>query len=174
MPKTLSKELKQTGYNGECTMVGFCVNDLGMNQIAYTLIKNVNSWLEDNFGLNPSIFFIENNMTCLPVKFPRFHLKDANVFTGHLIATDIKTVINLSYVHRCKKYYYINDLFEIINAKNDSGIIDILKDKEIIKFCRSKDHREYLMKKGYLIHDIIVDDFDLNQILEIINDNKRT
>lgn len=147
--------------------IGFILNNLGRNQVAYTCISAINRYNNDSFGLNLNIFFKEQETPCINPVCGRFHARDSLLFNGHLIATDLENVKILNGVHLSHKYFYINNLPSILNNKHLSD--PILKDKTITKFCRSKDYRDELLKLQYDISDCVVEDFNMNQILELIN-----
>jgi hypothetical protein len=174
---TFLKQAKKNGFSLDdgFRMVGFVLDNLSASQIAHLCVENTNKWLESNFGTNFSVFYEENSMPCIQPCFARFHAKDAMAFYGHLIATSFSTAFSIKDATRSKRYYYINDLewTRPWFRHNQDDIDKVLNNDEIVKFTRSNDHYKYLTDMGINVIPNIVEDFDINKILEIINGNER-
>jgi hypothetical protein len=165
-----------TGYdifNG-FKKVGFAIDSLAAGQISFTCVENTNKWLASNFGVNFSIFYEQNALPCVSPQFARFHIRDAIGFEGDLIATSYNTLKSIKGATRSKRYYYINDIEWWRPWFKDSinEIKALSQDDSIVKFCRSQDHRDRLLDMGFEVSPIIVEDFNIDKILEIINENK--
>ncbi len=155
------------------TQIGFVISNLASAQIPYVCISSSNQWLSNNISANISIFYEDTYVPCIAPEFSRFHIKDTALFKGHLINTSLKTLLSTKNAHRCKRYYYINDL-EFIRTNEYNDVLEsIIKDDNIVKFTRCKDYYSYLTNNGWKINDIIVKDFNINKILEIINNNEK-
>jgi hypothetical protein len=150
--------------------VGFVVDDLGASQVSYLLIKNANQLLSSRHDININVFFEDNFIPCVEPKFARFNTKDAFVFDGSLIATSLKTALTIKNFTRAKRFFYINQLENLRKSTSQDEWNNILCDKNIVKFARCVDYKDELISKGYDIHPEVVEDFDLNKILEVIND----
>lgn len=150
--------------------LGFVVDDLGASQVSYLLIKNTNDFLEKRHDVNINLFFEDNFIPCLEPKFARFNTYDAFVFDGTLIATSLNTALTIKNFTRAKRFFYINDLEYLRKNVDQNEWKDILCDNNIVKFTRCDDYRTYLILQGYNIHPIVVEDFNLDKILEVIND----
>jgi hypothetical protein len=177
MKELLERKFKKTGYNNGFTKLGFVLKDLSASQTAYFCITNSNEWLKNNFGLNVSLFYEEDSQPCVFPRFARFHLKDIFTFSGILIATDFNSVVNLEHIKNSKKFYYIQDLEHTRNNfKHSKEKFDqVMTDQNIIKFCRCSDHQNYFTSLNYKVSNTIVKDFNIDKIMEIINnENSRT
>ncbi len=153
------------------TSIGFVVDDLSSGQIPYTLTKSANEFLEKNFDVNINVFFQDNYMPCVEPKFARFNIKDAFCFDGHLIATSLSTAKIIRNFTRSKRYYYIYDptmLAPPIVPEKWSEVYPLMSDHKIKKFCRSQDHFN-LVSPLTETDDTIVEDFDMEKIVRIIN-----
>lgn len=142
--------------------IGFVVDDLAANQIAYTLLVNINAFLSKNAHIPVSLFFLENSQPCLNVTTSRYHAKDAVHFNGHLIATSPRSADIIKDIYLPKRYYYIYDIVRCL--KNPVA----LKDKSIVKFTRCKDYIDVLDKSGVEVRPEVVKDFDINTIVKAI------
>lgn len=148
--------------------VGFVVSDLGPNQIAYTCMSSISKYLDDNYGIDPVLFFEEQSMPCLPPKCARYNIYDTSYYYGNLITTNIKTTLSATNAKLCKKFYYIYDLEYLRNEENKKNFDIIMSDNTIVKFTRCLDFLKQLRNDGYNINGTIVNDFDLKSIHNII------
>lgn len=148
---------------------GWACVDFNPSQITYELTEQSNKYLDEHFDVSIAAFFIENSKPVLPLKFPRFHLKDCATFDGILIATDSTTAISIKNYKRNKLFYYISDFHELLRSKN---LKEIMENDDILKFTRSKDYLEILKLnfKTSRISENIVEDFDIDQILSIVKE----
>jgi hypothetical protein len=169
--KQIIKEARRTGFDLETGFkkIGFVLKDVSAGQLPYTCIQSCNSWLDNNFGTNISLFCYDHTTSCVNTKFARFHVKEIDHFVGDLIATSIDSALLIKNNTRAKRYYYINDFdWTRPNFTLPIEYVDkIFNDNDIVKFCRSRDHRDRLIKEGYKILYTIVEDFDIKTILEI-------
>lgn len=154
----------------ELKSVGFLTEDLSSSQTAFTMIKSINSYVENNVDIDFSLFVENQFMPCIYPKCSKFSIRDAFIMYGSLIATSIYTAKQLGNFPRSKHYFYIQDL-EYLRLKTPLEWHDIMFDREIIKFCRSKDHLNEIKSQQHYnsISDLIVEDFNIEQILEIVN-----
>lgn len=163
------KKITDNFITGGFESVAFAINSLSANQMSYCCIQNINKWLKENFGVNFSIFYQENAIPCKSLNFARFHIKDCEAFTGDLISTCFGTANSIKNATRSRRYYYISDLewrrpwFKF----SASEVNDVLFNKDIKKFTRSKDYYDELTSMNIEVSDIIVPDFNIEQILEI-------
>ncbi len=152
---------------GSFKQLGFVVKSLASGQMPYLLSVNSNKFLEKNYDTSISVFFEESFIPCMPVRFARFNLRDALMFYGDLIATSVSTAMAIKDCTHTKRFFYINDLENL--RRNDDNWNSILKEEGVIKFTRSKDYYDILTEQGYKIHQKIVPDFAIEDILEITN-----
>lgn len=166
----LLKISKKHGYKdgGDFIRLAFVVDDLGSSQVAYVMSNKANLFLEDNPWVNISVFFVEDAVPCVEPLFARFNVSDALQYTGRLVATSYGSAKAIKSCTRAKRAFYIQDLAFILNNRVNPD--DILKDDSIVKFCRAKDHYEFLKSKGYNVSPVIVEDFDINKILETLSE----
>lgn len=156
--------------------IGFVVNNLGASQVAYTLIKAVNDAVHNDYRNSICTFVTSLVIPCIDVAFPQFHLREAPQFDGVLIATDFSSALSIKDATRSSRYYYVNDLewtrSHVFRHKQE--VVDsVLKNDDIVKFARSEDHKAYMEDRGVRVSDILVEDFDIEKIVEIINDERR-
>ncbi len=165
------RNIKKTGYKDGFTKVGFVLDSLDANQIAYTCIDSINKWSDENFGLSFTLFYRKNYLPSIDPKCPRYHVKDIMAFDGHLISTSIESSIAMQDAVKAKWYYYIYDLDWKRQDRNLSpdAVNKILSSNKITRFTRSPDFVDELKLAGCSSLNGDVKDFDINNILEIIN-----
>lgn len=172
--KSFLKKAKEKGYHTDhgLTVIGVALDNLSARQDSCLAIHSINKWLEVNFGCDFMAFYLENLPPSLNPNFPRFDIRDSIGFKGHLFSTSLETTVICEKAFQPKKYYYIQDIeWERPYCKVDTKVVESIKNnEEIIKVCRSIDHKKYIELQGWKIHPKIVEDFNVDQILEVIND----
>ena len=92
--------------------IGVILEDLGMSQLAYSVIFNINKACEHNSEDDYVIFF--NNMVA-PVIPPNCAVMNSSEiwsFDGHLIGTSVSTALMaLKSINPAKKYFYVWVMF---------------------------------------------------------------
>lgn len=167
----IDKQLKENGFtkNG-MTKVAFCLESLDAGQNAYTCIFNTNAWLIENFGTDFSLFFHNMFVPCITPMFGRYYIEEISNFSGHIICSTVDDVLRARNASMSKIYFYIQDLYEIRDFnKKHQEFLDIMYDQSIIKFARSADIRDHYRKFGFNILDKTVEDYNIKEILEIVN-----
>jgi hypothetical protein len=174
MQKVITDNINGYERSKSFTKIGFAFDNLGPSQSTYLSIVSSNKWLSKNFDTNISIFFQNQEMPCMPISFARFHIKDCVHFDGNLIASSFDTLQSISKATKSKLYYYIQDVeWERGWFKHSKDDIDnSLRNNSIIKLFRSQDLYDYINNDSFNLPRLIVEDYDINSILEIINDNR--
>jgi hypothetical protein len=175
--KDLLKTAKSFGFSTDkgLRQLAFVFKDLYSSQVVYSCIDNANNWLRNNHGLSISIFYEENEFPCIRPDFARFHVSESTPYTGDLVATSFKTLNSVLNSTRAQRMYYIQDLEYTRSwfGYDIKRFNDVMNDTSIIKLVRSRDHLEKLRNDGYNdVSPIIVPDFNINLILEIIDARK--
>jgi hypothetical protein len=155
--------------------IGIIVEDLGAGQLSYFIMNNINNYLINNNNIDILYIVCNKVVACNKLNNAAiFTTSQISSFEETLIATSSYTakMLNEAIVSK-NKAFYITDLDWIRKQdKNlENNIKDILKNPDIVKFCRSKDYLEYILKnyETNAISNIEVKDFKIEQILEIIN-----
>ncbi len=174
--KLLIRTAKKVGYSEDTgfAKLGFVFSDLYASQMPYLCIFNSNRWLSNNLGLNISIFYEDNSPPCIKPEFARFHISSSVGFDGDLIATSFKTALSAKVSSRSRRYYYINDMEWLRGnfAHSKEEFKSIMLDDSIVKFTRCQDYLDTMTGQGINISPVVVPDFDIDRILEIVNVNK--
>ena len=151
--------------------IGVVVENLGMSQLAYSVINNINMACEHN-SQNDYVLFYENmgNPT-LPVNCAIMNSSELWSFNGVVIATTASSAkFALKAVNKTKKFFYIWDL-EWTRERNKTEFTKNLssyRNESISLIARSKEHA--LAIQNYCNRKVpyIMEDFDINKLEEII------
>ena len=151
--------------------IGFLVENVSSSQLSFNLIKNINNHLQDNN--DDFVVFFENSTAS--VLSPNFSLMSVNEiwsFEGSLIATNVSTAISMRKCFAPKnKLFYVWDLeWTRQHGKDFEFIVQAFTDPNIKLIARSEEHAKAI--KNYCNRDVenIVNDFNLEKIVRIINE----
>jgi len=144
------------------------VNDLSPSQKSFYLIKEFNAMIEKTTDLSPSVF---HNRICIPPKHPCFSCRIAAFmpsYQGIIISTtmeEAKTTLKLA--SKADRYLYLWDLDWLENPVWYSTAMTILRDDRLKLIARSKSHVDCI--ENFCNKNVvgIVDNWDMNQLLEI-------
>jgi hypothetical protein len=143
----------------------FVIDKLSSSQKAFSLIKQINKYLEHYSTIELSIYSIYNEMPVVLSHTGIYNAGELNDFNGHAIATDLHTLYYVLDSDRPHKYLYLYDIHSI-NHLNDKQI-KFLKDSNIKIFTRNNDYRQLLIQKSFEVSPILVPDFEIETILKI-------
>lgn len=152
--------------------IGVILEDLGMSQLSYSVISNINKACEHNSENDYIIFF--NNMVA-PVIPPNCALMNSSEiwsFDGHLIGTSVATTLMaLKSINPAKKYFYVWDLEWTRHAQHRQYSQDIpaFRSRGVSLIARSKEHAAAIQNYSNRKVSHIVSDFDIENIHEVIN-----
>tara|TARA_R100000008_G_C3470513_1_gene108744 strand:+ start:105 stop:578 length:474 start_codon:yes stop_codon:yes gene_type:complete len=151
--------------------IGVVVENLGMSQLAYSVINNINMACEHN-SQNDYVLFYENmGNPILPVNCAIMNSSELWSFNGVVVATTASSAkFALKAVNKTKKFFYIWDL-EWTRERNKTEFTKNLssyRNESISLIARSKEHA--LAIQNYCNRKVpyIMEDFDINKLEEII------
>ena len=149
--------------------VGFVVDSLLSSQLAYTMVYNMNDWLDKHYEVSFALFYQEQWLPSLWPACSQYHLSEAVAFDGSLVATSLSTAFSIKNATRAKRFFYIQDLYHLRPHTDGKVWESVMNDRDIRKFTRSVDHHDELEKSGYDIEHNVVPSFEIEKILEITN-----
>lgn len=150
--------------------LAFCFNHLYSNQQAYTCIYNANEHLIKFGTVDFSIFFHNQMPPSISPFFARYYIEEVSNYKGNIVASSVEDVIRLHNTDMARKFFYLQDIYESRKlTKIHQELLDALSNKNIVKFARSTEIRDHYRKFGFDIHENVVEDYNIEQILEIIN-----
>lgn len=168
------KECKKYGWteNKGIKQIALLIDNLGPSQTAVSTIIETNDLIEKTAAVCPSIYYLQSYRPCIESKAAKFNSVNISSFVGDAIALDLSSLQSLDRAVRSRKYWYITDICFLFDG-TFSQYEKYLLDDNIIKFTRSNDYLVELLKRGYKIDDTIIDDFNLETILEVLNAKKK-
>jgi|LULF01.1.fsa_nt_gb hypothetical protein len=150
--------------------MGFVVPDLIASQLSYYLIMNLNEQCATS--KNDYVVFFENvSSKVIDPHFAIMNTAELWTFDGTLISTTVSTTLtSINSMSPAKKYFYVWDLEWLREmGKNFEYNIKAFISDEVELIARSEDHSAAI--KNYCNRDVIgiVDDFNINQFIRIID-----
>ena len=146
------------------------VDSLGPTQSSFYLIKEFNKLL-DNIGYSPICFY--NNLAPAVVK-PFFTCTNVSFYATHDGCTIADTVemanLILKTQNSSNKFFYVWDLeWCRRNGREFEHNVQAFNKQDIKLIARSEDHAKAI--KNYCNRDVvgIVENFNINKLMEIIN-----
>lgn len=144
-------------------------DDIAVSQSSFSFIKSFNA-LSNN---NNAVYCFYNNISAPPMQplFSIMNIYYANLFNnGHMIATTLNNAKTLLNIHSSvKKYLYLWDLEWVRYRLDFSYTNSILKNPNINIIARSQSHADIIQNYTNQTIKHILDDWNPDQLLEIIN-----
>lgn len=156
--------------NNDFYNIGFAIDAVGQSQEIVTLSASSIEAINKNYKISIAIFYQNIDWPSVPIPFGRFPLNYATTFKGHLFCTSVQTLGAVWNASLPKLYYYMQDVEYLRPWCNIQNFNEIMADKSIMKIFRSEDHYNKLKLDGYDVDRLIVKDFDIKGLLEIINE----
>lgn len=150
--------------------INFLVSELGPTQQNYYLIRNINQFHEQHTDFNIQVFTENLSRFCMKPLFGVMSVAEAWGQSGPFIATNLSTAAKLiNYPLASHKLFYVWDL-EFLRSWNRmyDMYASIYLHKDITLVARSKEHADLLENAFNKKVEHIINNFNLNNILEII------
>jgi hypothetical protein len=145
------------------------IDNLGPSQKSFYLIKEFNKACS-NINLCLSSFFVRSAIPVVPVMFSCKSISFLSGFDGAAISTTIKeTDTLLKSSNNARKIFYMWDAEWLISPRNFDEISSVLLDNRLDIVCRSDSHAKLLENFCNKPPVGIVDNWNIDQILGILN-----
>lgn len=156
----------------EYNQIGVIVKDLSSSQLNYYLLKNGNKWIEN--AKNDIIVFAQSIVR--PLILPKFSVMNCVEicgFHGSLVATTLETAaLMLNVATTTKRYLYCNDMEYLRGQfRNYAMAAQIYRNPRLELICRGRDHAIAIENCFNRPVKYCMEDFNFDQLLEIIKDN---
>jgi len=152
--------------------IGVCINHLGISQLAYHFINNVNIFLHGNHKDDVVCFYETLAPPCVHANFACMPTQEAFSYDGVIMPTSLPLLSkSLKFLAPQKIIYYMWDLeWMRIQHKQFDFLQQIYSNTRYDIICRSKDHADALMdvwgRKA-----TIIDNFDMLEITKYVKKN---
>jgi len=162
------------------TKLGFLVDNLGASQLGYYISKNIGSYLENNQQSSITCYYDNFERKCSQTNFATMNIIEAWDQGGAIVATSENTARKLlNFVGTQEKFFYVWDMtffYERIGGIKHMKTFDmnnIFFKEGLTLICRNNLHAQLIENNFNRKVKYVVDNFDINKIVEIIN-NERT
>jgi hypothetical protein len=152
--------------------LNFLVDDVGASHLAYSLLTHLNVMVRERQDICPTVFYSNLTDQCVkPVEFNMMQMIEAFDQEGPTVATSIPTAGRLITMPRpMPKLYYVWDLeWQKYGNFQWSSLQRILGSPDLTLLARSESHKTAIESCFDVQVHSIIEDFDLEQILEVIN-----
>lgn len=152
---------------------GIMVRSLGMSQMSYFLIKEMNRALEDESKehVDPFVFYDAYDMSPIKIKFSCMQHSRAWNFKGPLIATDITTAEMLCNIPNGKKYFYVWDMEWLFQTFEYKRLANIFLNEDLELIARNESCFN-LIEKSWKTPSTIIREFDYESIKRVVKYGK--
>lgn len=153
--------------------LGFLVNNLSASQLSYYLLKGLNKWAEDPNN-DPTIYVMQVERPIIVPKLSIMNLAEVAGMRGTAIATDIETAgVMLDCATTTSRFLYIWDTEWLRGPQRIyENHAKVIRNPRLKLLCRSIDHKIAVENCFNVKVAGIVDDFNLEQLLEIIQNGQ--
>ena len=148
--------------------LGFAVNNLGASHLAYCLLRNIKSFMEERYDTDIIVFYENLVPPCIPPSCAVMQIHEAFGYDGTLVATSLSTAEKLLRFPGPKaRAFYVWDLEWLrMPQKSFEELRSVYGNPELTLLARSLDHAEILADVWNRPVEAIVEDFDLKTILQ--------
>ncbi len=147
------------------------VPDVGASQASFYLINETNKLAISRPGLDIIVFYENRHKSCLPTNFSTMEISEAWCNSGPVIASSYSTAKKMARFPSERKLFYVWDL-EWIRSSDVSHRYeahqDVYCDPSIELIARSDSNKKAIENAFNRKVDHVVSDFNLEQILEIL------
>ena len=156
--------------------IGFLVENIGAGQLGYCLCRQINNFVGANPTRDIICYYEFFEAECMCPNFVSQHVAQAWMQDGAMIATSQSTAEKLIGFPTCtQKYFYIWDL-EWLRWEQHFGNLGYSPYSPYLNprlelICRSKHHADIVENNFNRKVKYIVDDFNINQIMEIVDND---
>ena len=152
--------------------LGISLRNLNPSQLTYYATRNLNTASKLNMVDDCIIFFDQVSPSPFKTLFSTMNGSELWDFDGRLITTDISTTLSAQKaVNPARTFFYVWDL-EWSRSKSQGDYdynIKAFTDENIELIARSKSHATAISNFCNRRVKHIVDDFDINQLMRVIN-----
>lgn len=151
--------------------IGFLVKTLNASQESFCLVHQANRAITNDHNI--IVFSDTPNVPCVPNNFAHMQIAEAWSCSYPLIATNLSLANKLvNFPGTKEKYFYVWDLEWLrypSHAKNYHLFASVYRNPRLKLIARSQQHKEIIEDCWNTLTVGIVDDYSIDQFIEIIN-----
>lgn len=148
--------------------IGIIIESLYFNQLAYSVIKNINNYYKDNGNICFSIFYEDLQAYCIEPNFAIYRTSELINFPGDVIATNISTCRKLNTIPIFGNKYFLS--WDIEWSRKPYDFIQLEEtylNPGINMLCRSSSHKD-LIGRVFNRDAGVIDNFNIDKLLEVL------
>jgi hypothetical protein len=151
--------------------IGIAVPNLGAGHMTYCLIRNVNLWMHERFDTDITLFYETLALPCLPPNCAVMQIHEGFSYDGPMIATSLSTADKLArWPGPSRRLFYTWDMEWLrMPQKSFEQLRGIYANPDLELVARGQDHARLLEDVWNVKVRAVVEDFDLNELLKVIN-----
>ena len=151
------------------------LQNMGANQLSYLVIRNLNRLAETQPNIDSIVYYEDVHRPCILPTFAVMQIAEAWCSQNPLIATSLSTAHKLMGFPNRNKFFYIWELEWLRHQpRMYEQYAGVYTDPSLTLICRSESHKKLVENTFNREVQYIVEDFDTDQMLEILNENKTT
>ena len=158
------------------TKLGFLVNNLGASQLGYYMSKNVGDYLDRHPNSDITCYYENFEKKCSQTNFATMNMIEGWDQSGAMIATSENTAIKLlNFIGTRDKFFYVWDLgayherFAGMRRVKSFDMDNIFFKEDLTLICRNHIHAQLIENNFNRKVEHVVDNFNIDKIVEIIN-----
>ena len=158
----------------ENKQIGFIVNNLMASHLSFSLIKNLNEYVDES-NSEAVVFFENSSSSIIRPNFATMSLNEIWNFNGVLVSTNINTTLALKKCFAPSiKIFYVWDLEWMRPAMGQNiefeRVVQAFSDESIDLVARSKDHAKAIENYSNRKVKHIVENFNIEKLMRIANE----
>jgi hypothetical protein len=147
---------------------GFLVNNLGSNQLAYYLIRNINQYLDRENPTDIIIFYEQLTRPCFIPNCAVMYTQEAWSYDGVVIATNLSTAEKLlRFPSPKKKYFYVWDLEWLRHSGKFSDYKKLYRNPELKLIARSVQHAHIIEQCWNTSVAAIIENVNIEKLVQL-------
>jgi hypothetical protein len=160
-------------YTENINKLAIIVPNLGFSQLSFYVIKALNELLTHQYSISATVFVNEHRPSFAAHLFPIMHTGEAFEWSGTIIATTLSSAYKIiDFPGTKKKFFYVWDLEWLrLNIMDHKFLYHIYHNPRLKLIARSIEHANIIEEAWNVKPTIIIEDFEINSILNIMDEN---
>jgi hypothetical protein len=152
--------------------LGVAISNLGSSQLAYNVIKNINCLVEKQPEIDCVVYYENFVRPCFNLGFSSMQIFEAWSYDGIMICTSLSNVDKISnFPITNKRFFYVWDLEWFRGNIANFNYINKFYNNSLFKLvARSAEHKELIEDCWNTEVCGVVEDFDIDQFMKVIED----
>ncbi len=150
------------------TKIGFLLDNCGPNQLAYQLIRSINSTLLERDDFDPIIYYRNVAPFVVRPNFAVMNMFEAYRPNSALVATDLNSAQRILEYFTLDRYFLLWDLEWTKGSRNYEQLSDVYQNPKLKIITRSIQHKNLFELAWGRTVEGVIEDANINQFLSLI------